>query len=149
MKGTRDVDPFLDITRRLGIDSFNQPVSCPQYGGYGGGMGPAQFIASTWKGMEATISRATGKATPNPWDPADAFMASALYLRDLGASTQDFTNERTAACKYNSGKTCYITKYNSRTKKYETVEGPGYQYGVKVMSKAAAIQQDIDFLQGA
>jgi peptidoglycan hydrolase CwlO-like protein len=139
MKGTRDVDPFLDITRRLGIDAFSQPVSCPQYGGYGGGMGPAQFIASTWKGMESTIARATGKITPSPWDPADAFMASALYLRDLGANSQDFTNERTAACRYNSGRTCYV---GGRA-------GPGLQYGINVMSNAAKIQQDIDFLQGA
>ena len=138
MKGSRDVDPFLEITQKLGLNSFNQPVSCPQYGGYGGGMGPAQFIASTWKGMEATILRATGRATANPWDPADAFMASALYLRDLGANTQDWTNERTAACRYNSGKNCYVGGK----------AGPGLGYGNTVMKRAAAIQLDIDFLQG-
>ncbi len=148
MKGSRDVDPFIQITQSLGFDPFNQPVSCPQYGGYGGGMGPAQFIASTWIGMISSITRATGRATANPWDPADAFMASALYLRDLGAGTQNSTNERTAACKYNSGKNCYINVYNQRTGKYETVAGPGLKYGNTVMSNAAAIQQDIDFLQG-
>jgi peptidoglycan hydrolase CwlO-like protein len=138
MKGSRDVDPFLAITGRLGLDPYTRPVSCPQYGGYGGGMGPAQFIASTWQGMESAISQATGKSTPNPWDPADAFMASALYLRDLGASTQDWTNERTTACKYNSGRNCYL---GSRA-------GPGLSYGNTVMKNAATIQRDIDFLQG-
>lgn len=139
MKGTRDVDPFLDITSRLGIDSYARSVSCPQSGGYGGGMGPAQFIASTWKGMESTIVRATGKSVPNPWDPADAFMASALYLRDLGASTQDWTNERTTACKYNSGKNCYASNGKANV---------GLSYGNTVMENARIIQQDIDFLQG-
>ncbi|OHB04028.1 MAG: hypothetical protein A3B03_01055 [Candidatus Zambryskibacteria bacterium RIFCSPLOWO2_01_FULL_42_41] len=137
MKGNRDVDPFIEITKKLGLDSYAQPVSCPQSGGYGGGMGPAQFIASTWKGMESAINQATGKSISNPWDPADAFMASALYLRDLGANTQDWTNERTAACKYNSGRTCYV---NGRA-------GPGLGYGNIVMANAATIQQDIDFLQ--
>lgn len=137
MKGIRDVDPFIEITKKLGLDPYAQPVSCPQSGGYGGGMGPAQFIASTWKGMESAIAQAIGKSIPNPWDPADAFMASALYLRDLGASTQDWTNERTAACKYNSGRNCYV---NGRA-------GPGLGYGNTVMANAATIQQDIDFLQ--
>jgi len=139
MKGSRDVDPFLDITSRLGLDPFARSVSCPQSGGYGGGMGPAQFIASTWKGMESTISRATGKDTPNPWDPADAFMASALYLRDLGASSQDWTNERTTACKYNSGRSCYTSSGKPNI---------GLSYGNTVMENARLIQQDIDFLQG-
>lgn len=148
MKGSRDVDPFMDITSKLGLDPFARSVSCPQSGGYGGGMGPAQFIASTWKGMESSIARATGKSVPNPWDPADAFMASSLYLRDLGAGTQDWTNERTAACRYNSGKTCYKTVYNKITKKYETVPNVGLSYGNTVMENARLIQQDIDFLQG-
>jgi len=137
MKGIRDVDPFTEITKKLGLDPYAQPVSCPQSGGYGGGMGPAQFIASTWKSMESAIAQATAKSIPNPWDPADAFMASALYLRDLGASTQDWTNERTAACKYNSGRTCYINGG----------AGPGLGYGNTVMANAAIIQQDVDFLQ--
>jgi len=139
MKGSRDVDPFFEITKKLGIDPYNQPVSCPQWGGYGGGMGPAQFIPSTWLGMESSIVKATGKTIPNPWDPADAFMASAIYLRDLGASTQSFINERTAACKYNSGKTCYVAGR----------EGPGLSYGISVMSNAATLQSDIDYIESA
>ena len=29
MKGTRDVDPFLEIIKKLGLDPYSQPVSCP------------------------------------------------------------------------------------------------------------------------
>lgn len=143
MKGSRDADPFLEILKELGLNPYSQPVSCPVFingvkYGYGGAMGPAQFIPSTWRGMRSSISRATGKSVPNPWDPADAFMAAALYLRDLGAGTQNWTNERTAACKYNSGKTCYV---NGEA-------GPGLTYGNNVMWNADIIQRDIDFLRG-
>ena len=56
----------------------------------------------------------------------------ALYLAELGANTQDWTNERTAACKYNSGSTCYV---NGRA-------GLGLSYGVNVMAIAESIQRD-------
>lgn len=140
MKGSRDVDPFFEITKELGLDPYARSVSCPILGvlGYGGAMGPAQFIPSTWNGMKLRIANATGKAIPDPWNPADAFMAAALHLMDLGASTQDWTNERTAACIYNSGKTCYI----------KGGKGPGFKYGNDVMENATIIQRDIDFLQG-
>ena len=49
-------------------------------------MGPAQFIASTWVLFQDRITAALGlSTTPNPWNPQDAFMASSLYLSDLGA----------------------------------------------------------------
>jgi DNA repair exonuclease SbcCD ATPase subunit len=49
MKPSRDVSPFIKITTALGIDYKKQVVSCPIQGvaGYGGAMGPAQFIPST------------------------------------------------------------------------------------------------------
>lgn len=99
-------------------------------------MGPAQFIPSTWNLMVNKIASATGKATPNPWDPSDAIMASAIFLADLGANTQDPTNERTAACRYYSGKTCFT---NGRA-------NIGLSYGNRVMERAASLQRDIDFL---
>ncbi|MCK5027070.1 MAG: lytic murein transglycosylase, partial [Candidatus Pacebacteria bacterium] len=48
MKAPRDTVPYIDITSRLGLDPELMPLSCPQPGGYGGAMGPAQFIPSTW-----------------------------------------------------------------------------------------------------
>src|SRR3989339_1160048 len=69
MKPSRDIKPFIDIASRLGFDPKTKPVSCPQTGGYGGGMGPAQFIPSTWAGYEKRISNATGITIPDPWIP--------------------------------------------------------------------------------
>ncbi|OHB10194.1 MAG: hypothetical protein A3H60_02815 [Candidatus Zambryskibacteria bacterium RIFCSPLOWO2_02_FULL_44_12b] len=137
---TRDLPPLQNILRSLGGDPFETRVSCPVSStlGYGGAMGPAQFIPSTWNLMVDKIIGATGKSTPNPWDPADAIMASALFLADLGAGTQDYTNERTAACRYYSGKNCFS---NGRA-------NVGLSYGNNVMTRAAALQRDIDFLQG-
>ncbi len=134
MKGSRDVDPFIEITQELGRDPFSQPVSCPQSYGFGGAMGPAQFIASTWKGMKPRIASATGKTAPDPWDPADAFMAAALYLSDLGASRGTYEAERVAACRYNGGGTSCTSVTSG--------------YGTTAMKNATRIQQDIDFLQG-
>ncbi len=106
MKASRDVQPFLSLMRQLGRDPYKTPVSCPQSVGYGGGMGPSQFIPSTWQLMTAEISAATGKSVPDPFDPQDAFMASAVYLGNLGAGAGGYTAERNAACKYYSGKSC-------------------------------------------
>ena len=137
---TRDLPLLQSILKELGGNPLETRVSCPVSStlGYGGAMGPAQFIPSTWNLMVSKIVSATGKSTPNPWDPSDAIMASALFLADLGANSQDYTNERTAACRYYSGKNCFT---NGRA-------NIGLSYGNKVMERAATIQRDIDFLQG-
>ena len=130
MKASRDVQPFLDITSRLGFNAYKTVVSCPiaGVGGYGGAMGPAQFIASTWKIFEERLKDATGHDA-NPWDAEDAFTASAMYLGDLGASSGTHSSELRAACKYygSGGSTC--------------------AYGRSVMNLKTSIQSDIDYLQ--
>lgn len=98
-------------------------------------MGPAQFIPSTWNGMKSKIASATGKSVPDPWNPSDAIMASALLLRDLGAAAGTYTAERNAACRYyGGGRAC--TSVTST-------------YGNQVMAKTANIQENmIDPLKG-
>src|SRR3990167_4938310 len=59
MKPSRDIPPFTDLGLRLGFDPSKQVVSCPQSSGYGGAMGPAQFIPSTWRVYEARIAATT------------------------------------------------------------------------------------------
>ena len=137
MKPTRDVKPFFDITTSVGRDPYKTLVSCPIGGsGYGGAMGPAQFIPSTWQLLKNRIANLLGIKTPDPWYAQDAFMASAIYLTDLGASGNSYTSERNAACKYYSGRKCDTKKPNNSF------------YGDSVMKKAANIQTKyIDPLQ--
>jgi len=136
MKPTRDVQPFLEITKELGMDPYKTLVSCPQSIGYGGAMGPAQFIPSTWMIFKDRIAKLVGAPVANPWRAKDAFMASAIYLTDLGAVAGSFTSERDAACRYYSGRACAPGSIN------ET-------YGNQVISKAYNIQETmINPLQG-
>jgi membrane-bound lytic murein transglycosylase B len=104
-------------------------VSCPVAGiaGYGGAMGPAQFIPSTWKIFEDRLKEALGRDA-NPWLAEDAFTASAMYLGDLGAKAGTHSSELRAACSY----------YGTR--------GATCSYGRSVMNLKAKIQEDIDYL---
>lgn len=126
---TRDLPLLQNILSKLGRDPLTTRVSCPIAGisGYGGAMGPTQFIPSTWNLLAPKIAAATGKDTPDPWNPADAIMASAILLQGNGAAAGDATSERNAACKYYSGKTCGAANYIA-------------SYGNQVMSRASNIQ---------
>lgn len=136
MHPTRDVPVFVSFMPTLKRDPMNTLISCPQSIGYGGAMGPSQFIPSTWKLFMSRISSITGREIADPWNPQDAITATSLYLGDLGASKGTYTAERDAACKYYSGKVCSRSSYATT-------------YGNQVMTKAAKIQETmIDPLQG-
>ncbi len=142
MKAPRDTGPFQQITDALGIPWASAPVSCPTspyYStnrGYGGAMGPSQFIPSTWQLYQSRLARALGVGMANPWDAKDAIMATALYLSDIGASGGSYTAERNAACKYYSGRSC-------------DTRAPANQfYGDSVMDNTAFFQNQIDIVQG-
>ena len=113
MKPTRDVGPFLEITNSLGFNAFQTAVSCPIAGvaGWGGAMGPAQFIPSTWRLFAKRLETMLNHFA-NPWSPRDAFMASALYLTDLGATGTSTSAQNKAACKYygSGGTTCSYSR---------------------------------------
>jgi len=132
MKPARDVDPFMKITAELGLDPKLMPVSCPQAGGYGGAMGPAQFIPSTWVLYVKKITSLTGHNPPSPWDPRDAFVASSLLLKDNGAGGQTYNAEWTAAMKYFAG-----GNWNKASYRF---------YGDNVMAIAKKYQDQIDLL---
>ncbi|MEK7069427.1 MAG: lytic murein transglycosylase, partial [Patescibacteria group bacterium] len=96
MKPDRDQAPFERITSALGLNPYSMPVSCPWNGGWGGAMGPSQFIPSTWELYAKKVAGALGiSGMPNPWEPRHAFMASSIYLGELGADNGGFTDERT------------------------------------------------------
>lgn len=132
MKPERDQAPFQQIMAALGRSPDGTPVSCPMFDakgnqiGWGGAMGPAQFIPSTWVGYEAKIQALTGKA-PDPWDIRDAFAAAAIKLMADGAGggTQ---GEWDAAMRYFSGSTDPRFRF----------------YGDQVMARAEQYQGDIN-----
>ena len=134
MSPTRDVPPFIDLGLRLGFDPHRQVVSCPimSAGGWGGAMGPAQFIPSTWQMYEARTASVTGHAVPNPWAAEDAIAAMSLYFNDLGADAGGYTAERRAAAKYYAGGAW--------------AGSSGQSYGRSVLALAESIQSNIDFL---
>lgn len=136
MKGSRDVDPFLQITRELGLDPFSQVVSCPPGYGFGGAMGPSQFIPSTWMLYKDRLGQTTGENPPNPWNPRTAIFATALLMDDNGASQGTRYAERLAALRYFAG--------------WVNAENPSYAfYGDEVMRFADQFQADINVLAGS
>ncbi len=112
MHPTRDQPLFQKICDELGLSPDTQKVSKKAWYGYGGAMGPAQFIPSTWVGYKDRVSKLTGNSPANPWNPTDAFMAAGLLLADSGAAKGGSAAERRAAVCYlagcaNSGKASY------------------------------------------
>jgi peptidoglycan hydrolase CwlO-like protein len=136
MKPDRNIEPFKTITSELGLDINTTPVSCPmkQNGkqiGWGGAMGPAQFIPSTWMGYRKRIASLAGKAVANPWDIRDAFLAAGIKLADAGATSQ--SGEWKAAMLYFSGSTNLRYRF----------------YGDNVVATAEKYENDIKTLQNA
>jgi peptidoglycan hydrolase CwlO-like protein len=139
MNPTRDLPIFLDITG----DNFSQmPVSCwipvcynngytcgatlddkgnvicSRSGyfayGWGGAMGPAQFIPSTWKLYEDEIKSTFNITSPSPWNIKDSFSAAAIYLADLGAKSKTQQKELSAASRYYGGSSSYARQVITR-----------------------------------
>jgi membrane-bound lytic murein transglycosylase B len=134
-KCTSQREAFIKITSELGLNPDVMPVSRKAWYGYcGGAMGPAQFMPTTWILYKSKISELTGSYPPNPWEPKDAFVASALLLKDNGAAAGGYTAERRAALKYLAG-----SNWNK----------PSYAfYGDDVMDLATKYQGQIDIITG-
>lgn len=100
---SRDHEAFKTITAKLGLNPDTTPVSkAPSYG-WGGAMGPAQFLPNTWLAYEAEVARLTGHNPPSPWNIEDAFTAAALKLARGGAAEKTRAGEIRAAKAYISG----------------------------------------------
>ncbi len=137
--GSGSLSHFKRITENLGLDWNKTPVSCPidikgrgtatKYydgRGFGGAMGYTQFIPSTWVLVESRVNSYLGVKTANPWNPEHAVMATSIFLQDLGASSQTYTAEYNAACRY---------------------YGACSTYASSVLKKATNIQLDINKLE--
>lgn len=134
-KCTKLREAFIRVTSELGLDPNKMPVSKKAwYGSCGGAMGPAQFMSTTWEGYKKRIAAVTGNNPPNPWNPQDAFVASALYLTDAGAKSGNKESERIAALKYLAG-----SNWNKSAYRF---------YGDDVMEFAAKYQDQINIIKG-
>ncbi len=123
MHHTRDEPLLLVIANTLGFDPYSRTVSCPliQGGvrvGWGGAMGPSQFIPSTWAIYGGYVNNGSGwvysqsadairqinggSGPSNPFNNQDAFIATALLLRDNGANGS-YASDRLAALRYYAG----------------------------------------------
>lgn len=129
----RDFNAFASITSALGLNPDSTPVSKKPYYGWGGAMGPAQFIPTTWLLYEAAVANLTGNNPPSPWNIEDAFTASGLKLAEAGANQQTYSAETKAAKIYIAGGR-WNTSLTARI------------YANNVMAAASKIQKDIDVL---
>lgn len=135
MHPTRDRPVFKTLMEELGLDPDTQKVSKKPWYGWGGAMGPAQFIPSTWVMYKERIGELTGHNPPNPWDARTAIFASALLMADNGADAGTRASERLAALRYFAG--------------WGNANKPAYAfYGDGVMGLADKFQKEIDVLEG-
>lgn len=135
MHPTRDRPIFIEICAELGLNPDSMPVSKKVWYGYGGAMGPGQFIPSTWKGIRNRVASVSGENPPNPWNPRTAVFATALYLKDAGATTHTRSAERLAAQRYLAG-------WKNATK-------PAYAfYGNEVMGHVERYEREIKTVRG-
>lgn len=154
MHPDRDQPVFEVIAQVVGFSAATQIVSCPLISGgerigWGGAMGPSQFIPSTWATYGGIVNRGTGwvydqnsdairrlrgKSTPSsPFDNQDAFLATALLLRDNGANGT-YAADRLAALRYYAG--------------WGGANNPANAfYGDQVMNRKARFAGDIRILQ--
>lgn len=95
-------EAFLRVVKKLGMEPSQAPVSAKpkSYPGWGGAMGPGQIMPGIWESIESTIAELTGKTVPSPYNLQDAFVATAVILRNSGAAGG---NEYEAVNRYFAG----------------------------------------------
>ncbi len=150
--GPGSVPVFTVMADVLGFDLNTQMVSCPiapggvRYG-WGGAMGPSQFIPSTWAlyggyvntgndvyvydASKDSIRQLLGLNVPSsPFRNQDAFLATAILMRDNGAAGGTRDSEWLAAIRYYSG--------------WNGVNNPtNHSYGDQVMDRKARLEAEI------
>lgn len=130
MSPKRDIPKFLIITGELLRDPMSTPISCPipSVGGWGGAMGPAQFIPSTWASYQKKLHDIAGRPV-DPWNIQDAFLAAGVYLKDLGGTQNEFR----AVMQYFSGPSW--TKYEEFYGRSVLAIAAGYENDIKTLSQ--------------
>jgi len=97
---------FEAIANELGYNPNVMPVSKKptSYSGWGGAMGPAQMMPTTWRVYQERVSKITGNIPSDPWDLTDSVTAIAVKLSDIeGVTAGDYNAEYKAAGIYLAG----------------------------------------------
>lgn len=97
---------FEAITSELGYDPNSMPVSKKpaSYSGWGGAMGPAQMMPTTWRIYQSQASQITGHYPSDPWDLTDSIAAMAVKLSAIeGVTSANYEAEYKAAGMYFAG----------------------------------------------
>lgn len=170
MHPTRDKPVFEQITKALGLNPDTLPVSKAPWYGWGGAMGPAQFIPSTWVCYGGFINTNTGDcnnakrdyAWSDFWQGPWIYSASEDRVRQLLEKSsptnpwepKDAIMASSLLLKENGADDGgydaerlaalrYFAGWTNATK-------PSYAfYGDDVMALAAKYQAQIDILQGS
>lgn len=145
--GPGSVPVFKVMADVLGFNISTQKVSCPLSYGWGGAMGPSQFIPSTWalyggyvntgndvyvydKNQDSIRTLLGTNVPSSPFKNQDAFLATSLLMRDNGAAAGSYNAEWTAAIRYYSG---WNGINNARN----------HFYGDQVMERKARLEAEI------
>jgi membrane-bound lytic murein transglycosylase B len=87
------------------------------------------FYAGPWRydANQDRLRALRGKQSPsNPWDNQDAFLATALYMKEMGAGYGDYASEHLAAMRYFAGwggaanPTAYVRSYGDSVMNHAT-----------------------------
>jgi peptidoglycan hydrolase CwlO-like protein len=165
MSPKRDQPVFVFITQTLGLDPDKMPVSKKPWYGWGGAMGPGQFIPSTWVCYGGFVHTQTNTCTPskgvtNFWKGPWQYVASKDRVRKLlGASTPSnpwnaqVAIMATAMLMADNGAAAQTPKAERlaalRYFAGGNANNPAYAfYGDGVMGFAASFQQNINQLGG-
>ena len=167
MAPNRDQPVFAFITQALGLDPDKMPVSKKPWYGWGGAMGPGQFIPSTWVCYGGFVNTQTNTCTPTQgaglafWQGPWQYSASKDRVRKL-LGTQSPSNPwnaqvaimATAMLMADNGAGAQTPRAERLAALryfagYAHANNPAYAfYGDGVMEFATQFQQDINQIGG-
>ncbi|MDO8231697.1 MAG: hypothetical protein Q7T37_00640 [bacterium] len=168
MSPTRDQPVFVYIAQALGLDPDKMPVSKKPWYGWGGAMGPGQFIPSTWACYGGLINTNTGGCTPTSsiagnsfWKGPWQYVESKDRVRKLLGSSQPSSPWSAEVAIMATAMLMADNGADAQTPQAERLaalryfagwsraKNPAYAfYGDGVMGFATNFQRDIDQLGG-
>ena len=168
MSPNRDQPVFVYIMQALGFDPDKMPVSRKPSYGWGGAMGPGQFIPSTWVCFGGFINTNTNKCSPSSgagssfWKGPWQYVASKDRVRKLLGGSQPSNPWNPQVAIMATAMLMSDNGADAQTPRAERLaalryfagwthaNNPAYAfYGDGVMGFASQFQQDINELGGA